>query len=255
MRVSESDRATRNGHGGKVGGRIDGGWIPVLRNHRASPGNRTKSKEIFTLFVDNIPEVKDQQWLQSTFNKFGVVKDAFIPWKRSKRTRNRFGFVRYECHVSAGMAVSRMNGVWVEDKRLFVKEACFGRMAERKMQQVPRFHVSTVSLNNRACSNPESGAGKSLKDGPSPVWDRKGQGASYAQVLNGETSNPVKAEEQSITLHIHPEGNGWLYRSAVATMNRVVSMMTLKVSFSLETDMVAQFRALGGRSVLITFQS
>ncbi|KAI8534949.1 hypothetical protein RHMOL_Rhmol10G0136600 [Rhododendron molle] len=94
-----------------------------------------------------------------------------------------------------------------------------------------------------------------VQGGPSQVWTKRGAGVSYAQVLKGETSNPKEAEEQSITLHVNPKGNGWLFRSAVAFMNRIASMRTLKVSFSLETDMVAQFRALGGRSILITFQS
>ncbi|KAG5549336.1 hypothetical protein RHGRI_014628 [Rhododendron griersonianum] len=38
-------------------------------------------------------------------------------------------------------------------------------------------------------------------------------------------------------------------------MSRVVSMKSLKTSFSLVSNVAAQFRALGGRSVLITFQS
>lgn len=118
---------------------------------------------------------------------------------------------------------------------------------------VPRFHVSKVSPSKGANSSPESGDGD--KAGPPQAWIRRGQGVSYAQALNGETSNPDKTEEQSITLHIQPEGNGWLFRSAVAIMNRVVPLMTLKANFRLETDMDAQFRALGGRSVLITFQS
>lgn len=39
----------------------DGGWIPVIKNHWAQMGDKSRSKEIFTLFVDNIPEGKDQQ--------------------------------------------------------------------------------------------------------------------------------------------------------------------------------------------------
>ncbi|KAI8523436.1 hypothetical protein RHMOL_Rhmol13G0073500 [Rhododendron molle] len=58
-----------------------------------------------------------------------------------------------------------------------------------------------------------------------------------------------------LTLHVKPSGHGWLYRSAVAVMHRVVFMMTLQVSFGMESDQVAQFRSLGGRSVLITFQN
>lgn len=81
----------------------------------------------------------------------------------------------------------------------------------------------------------------------------KADGRSYRQVLKGESSkmesNPKK------TLHVKPSGNGWLYRSAVAVMHRVVSMKTLKESFGPDTNRVVQFRSLGGRYVLITFQS
>lgn len=93
----------------------------------------------FTLYVDNIHEFKDHIWLKKTFNKFGMVRDAFIPHKRSKRTGKKFGFVRYDCPTAAGMAVSRMNGVWVDNERLFVKEACFGHNEE-----MPRVHHTKV---------------------------------------------------------------------------------------------------------------
>lgn len=87
------------------------------------------------------------------------------------------------------------------------------------------------------------------------VGDGKGNslGRSYVQVLRGESLKI--GTDQQITLSIKPSGNGWLYRSAMAVMHRVVSMVTLNVSFSLETNRVAQFRSLGGRSILITFQS
>lgn len=114
------------------------------------------------------------------------------------------------------------------------------------MQSVPRFWVS---------SSHESEAEEGFKESPSQVWAKRGHGASYAHVLKGETSNLKEAEEQSITIQVIPEGNGWLFRSAVAVMTRLVSMRALEVSFNLETDLMAQFRALGGRSVLITFQS
>ncbi|KAI8561022.1 hypothetical protein RHMOL_Rhmol04G0303200 [Rhododendron molle] len=107
---------------------------------KLSKNMESGKKERFTLFVENIPEERDKIWLQRTFNKFGVVKDAFKPRKRSKRTGNKFGFVRYDCHVSAGMAVARMNGVWVKNNRLFVKEACFGHCNAVLKQRIPSFH-------------------------------------------------------------------------------------------------------------------
>lgn len=41
----------------------------------------------------------------------------------------------------------------------------------------------------------------------------------------------------------------------VATLSRVVPLMELQVSFSMNTNKVAQFSSMGGRAVLITFQS
>ncbi|KAI8562178.1 hypothetical protein RHMOL_Rhmol03G0014700 [Rhododendron molle] len=203
----ESYRERESGRGlriGQYGGEEEEGWIPVIRNHRAQNKLRAGNKETFTLYVDNIPEFKDHIWLKKTFNKFGVVRDAFIPHKRSKRTGKKFGFVRYDCPTAAGMAVSRMNGVWVDNERLFVKEACFGHNEEMP-------------------------------------------------TLRGESSK--RGDDQKILLHVKPSANGWLHRSAVAIMHRVVSMKSLEVSFSMETNEVALFRSMGGRAVLLTFQS
>lgn len=136
-RVCESDHGREKSTG--LNGRQDGGWIPVVRNHRGQSGTRMRSKETFTLFVDNIPDSKDLRWFRWAFNKFGVVTDAFIPHKRSKCTGNHFGFVRYDCHVAAGMAISKMHGIWVDNTRLYVKEACFGINEERSKVRMPRF--------------------------------------------------------------------------------------------------------------------
>ncbi|KAI8535208.1 hypothetical protein RHMOL_Rhmol10G0155800 [Rhododendron molle] len=265
-------------------------------------GNKSRDKESFTLFVDNIPEGRDQQWLWKTFNMYGVVKDAFIPRQRSKCTGNKFGFVRFDCRISAGMAVSKLNGVWVDNMRLFVKEACFGQDEVRLKQKLPSFSVpgkqayrlqidtyrvsagSPVNFNLpvisaririgglksryeptvtvrtgrflKLCSSPKHGDKVSKEKERFGVrWSGGNSGLSFAQVVGGESSKTGVVKEQSPILKIHPVGNGWLERSAMAILDRVESMMTLKVSFSSETDKVAQFRALGGRSVLITFQS
>ncbi|KAL7258547.1 hypothetical protein ACSBR1_004636 [Camellia fascicularis] len=53
---------------------------------------------------DNLPKPMDSQSLYKLFSKFGVVKDVFIPRKRKKSTNTRFGFIRYDCPVSARIA-------------------------------------------------------------------------------------------------------------------------------------------------------
>lgn len=40
-------------------------------------------------------------------------------------TGRRFGFVRFDCAVSADVAISKANGLWMEDRKLFVKIASF----------------------------------------------------------------------------------------------------------------------------------
>ncbi|KAH7861793.1 hypothetical protein Vadar_030916 [Vaccinium darrowii] len=90
--------------------------------------------EFFTLFVDNLPKDVGIHWFRNFFNRFGVVKDAFIPSKCSKVTNRRFGFIRYNCATSADVAISKANGVWIEDRKLFVKFAAF------KDQRKLRYH-------------------------------------------------------------------------------------------------------------------
>lgn len=248
-RVRESDKGREQPTG--VNGGQDGGWIPVVRNHRGQSGLGVRSKATFTLFVDNIPEAKDLRWLRWAFNKFGVVRDAFIPNKRSKCTGNHFGFVRYDCHVAAGMAISKMNGIWVDNRRLFVKEACFGLNEEKTRVKLPRFHTGSErkQISNRGpevVQRPGKQAEGERASGE-PV------GRSYKEILNGESSKLRSNHPRA--LQIKPSGNGWLFRSAVAVMKRALSMMTLQVSYSMESNKMAQFRSMGGRSVLITFQS
>ncbi|KAL7177055.1 hypothetical protein ACSBR2_030391 [Camellia fascicularis] len=81
----------------------DGGcWIPVFnQKHRRSRGYLS----LQTIFVDNLPESMDLKGLYTLFTKFGVVKDVFIPSKRRKATRSRFGFVRYDCPATAKAAI------------------------------------------------------------------------------------------------------------------------------------------------------
>lgn len=80
-------------------------------------------------------------------------------------------------------------------------------------------------------------------------------GKFFARVVSGDISRATPTHDQVITIKTDSVESGWLMRSAVAIMSRVVPLMTLQASFSMETDVVAQFRTMGGRAVLITFQS
>ncbi|GAB2279847.1 hypothetical protein Dimus_014485 [Dionaea muscipula] len=69
------------------------------------------------------------------FAQFGVVKDVFVPRKRSKSGK-RFGFVRYDCSVAAEVALHKTNGLWIGDKALKVKMAAYNRNMESRWGKV-----------------------------------------------------------------------------------------------------------------------
>ncbi|KAH7834506.1 hypothetical protein Vadar_016727 [Vaccinium darrowii] len=77
------------------------------------------------LWITFLKTLVSHAWLKMMFIKFRVVKDVFILKKRSKATGNGFGFIRYDCLVSADLAILRTNGIWLDDKKLFVKLASF----------------------------------------------------------------------------------------------------------------------------------
>ncbi|KAH7854701.1 hypothetical protein Vadar_016927 [Vaccinium darrowii] len=81
--------------------------------------------------MDNIPDSKNQSWLKILFSSYRIVKDSVIPAKRSNRG-SKFGFVRFDCSVLAGVAISRANGLEVEGFYLFVKKASFDLENKRK---------------------------------------------------------------------------------------------------------------------------
>ncbi|KAL7260647.1 hypothetical protein ACSBR1_006334 [Camellia fascicularis] len=110
-----------------------GGWIPMVKQRGKQEARRSVGSAIvFTVFVDNRPSSMDTKGLFNLFGKFGVVNDIFIPQKRRRNTNTRFGFIRYSCEVAANVAVQKANGLWVDDKKLFVKFTAFDRSREQE---------------------------------------------------------------------------------------------------------------------------
>ncbi|KAL7173921.1 hypothetical protein ACSBR2_033225 [Camellia fascicularis] len=66
---------------------------------------RREVTDIHSVFVNNILEAMGAKGLYSIFVNYGVVMDVFIPNKRRKLTRSRFGFLRYNCSIAAAVAV------------------------------------------------------------------------------------------------------------------------------------------------------
>ncbi|KAL7170882.1 hypothetical protein ACSBR2_035690 [Camellia fascicularis] len=215
----------------------NGGWTPVMSQWR---GGGAQSKEgnkgFFTVFVDNIPTAMDAKALYNLFTKFGIVKDAYIPFKRRKVTNTRFGFVRYDCRISASVAIQKANGLFVDDTMLAVKMATYDRntrpeQSKRKPQNTKR-SMDTTNIRG-------SGA---------YVGHR-----SFAEVLKGDAS--VLDGNSNITLKVHEEGNGWLYDSVIVRFDAELTTHSIMKALAEKGLEQVEVRKGGGRDILLSFKS
>ncbi|KAL7176401.1 hypothetical protein ACSBR2_029856 [Camellia fascicularis] len=118
-----------------------GGWQSVVRRHGGrQEWNSKTDTTIHSIFGDNLPESMGTRGLYNIFSNYGIVMDAFIPNKRRKMTRSRFGFVRYNCSVAADIAVQKEHGLWCDDRALRVKMADFGKESgpQPRLNQAPQ---------------------------------------------------------------------------------------------------------------------
>ncbi|KAL7163339.1 hypothetical protein ACSBR2_039437 [Camellia fascicularis] len=174
----------------------NGGWIPVVSQWK---GDRGQGKEaihgLFTVFVDNIPSRMDAKSLFKLFTKCGIVKDVFIPFKRMIVTNSSFGFVRFDCHIAADVAIQKANGLLVDDNVLEVKTVTFDRRSrEEQNRRKPQFIRKPQSIR------------RSFEASKFRGHVLSGDHRSFADVLQGVTS--MEAGKVSTTTKVTEEGNG-----------------------------------------------
>ncbi|GAB2270322.1 hypothetical protein Dimus_005225 [Dionaea muscipula] len=234
-----------------------------------------------------------QRFLGTMFAKFGVVKDVFIPRKRSK-TGKRFGFVRYDRYLATEIAIRKTNGIWLSDKDLKVKMAEFRRSMGRRLMD----NGNLVELRGvNGISKPRQRGDqvqrllewipKSNGRGLTVYEEKSGAGTRAAVpdaqrvtcTVNGSTSKqhyvaPRKlvasnfrssyaqvakfrghSQEFSHVVKGVPIGNEWLYRSVVATFDDRHNSDTMLGSFIEQERGDISVRRLGSKRVLITFPS
>ncbi|KAH7842910.1 hypothetical protein Vadar_010479 [Vaccinium darrowii] len=187
----------------------NGVWIPVVKNPRCNVHGMVNHRYqgFHTLFVDNLPLDVEIYEIRDFFNKFGVARDVFIPLKRSKVSGNKFGFVRYDCHVSADVAISKANGMFFKERKLFVKFASFGEkdVIEDKRLDKSRNHGFKVEADFRnRIQNYHSrvDSNKTAEIG-APFLRNNRRVGSYAEALAGHKEETKLAYKMidSVTAH------------------------------------------------------
>ncbi|XP_028101317.1 uncharacterized protein LOC114300665 [Camellia sinensis] len=179
-----------------------GGWQPVIKRRPVGYQlARFRGLGMFIIFVDNLPESMDPRGLFKLFSSYGVVKDVFILKKRMKVIGTRFGFVRYDCQVTASMAVQKAEGLWCDDKELKVQIAEYRNKDQnlkiqesrkestiegRKEEAKETEDGNDVSINNEVASKV-----KDTVDGGTVKLDKRGKRVAVSSLRqsNGGLGN------------------------------------------------------------------
>ncbi|KAH7846084.1 hypothetical protein Vadar_009550 [Vaccinium darrowii] len=215
----------------------EGGIDRVKPSNTLSRQPPSTDRVLVSLFVDNLPEDTSQSWLQKLFNNYGVVKEVFVPAKWSKATGRRFAFVRYDCDISADVAIANAHGMWIEECKLFVKRGSFGQgeKAEPHNQKM-HFHMDLMKTNSHLLDS--SPTGKRTKE-DQPIMSMP-HGKSYANAVKGVTEAKGLVKENVITLRMQEEETAWLSTSVVAKSHLDVAVDDLAKNLNLELMLKVQ---------------
>ncbi|MED6154949.1 hypothetical protein PIB30_001090 [Stylosanthes scabra] len=104
------------------------GFEPFGRRHYQVLENfRSLERRSFSLFVDNLPNTANREWLWELFSREGEVVDVFLSKKVRKHSPFHFAFVRFAYKNHAIRATNKINGWEFEGVQLLVTEAKYGR--------------------------------------------------------------------------------------------------------------------------------
>ncbi|KAH7861886.1 hypothetical protein Vadar_032187 [Vaccinium darrowii] len=187
-----------------------------------------------TLFVDNLPNSAEVPWFKKLFSNYGRVVEAIIPNKRSRKSGNKFGFMRFNSSKSASEAIVQTSGLRVGRRNLFVKNAKFGRRSPSGGEMKGRDDFNRFApLNNTHFAADKGNFSKDRCEG----------------------FPPIKDVEKRISINLQPIASEWLWRSAIAELKDVSTPEIISNAFSSMKFNEVKVRSMGGKFMIITFQN
>ncbi|KAI8525263.1 hypothetical protein RHMOL_Rhmol13G0217000 [Rhododendron molle] len=215
--------------------------------------------EFSTVFVDNLPLEIRKVWIFNLFSKFGQIREPYIPLKRSKISRNRFAFVRFNKREEAAHAIAQINGSWVWGHKLVVNFARFQKKIENNLRDArpPYPNIKEAAKSGHLAArnqifppNPKSNQPKTYTDAVKQVKEKK-KVHGNKEVSNQKFRSvwvkkkmPIKAREY---------GNEWLHRSAVAKLSSSRPIMLIQDYLRNLGHAHVLVRHMGGDSIVLTF--
>ncbi|KAH7857944.1 hypothetical protein Vadar_018185 [Vaccinium darrowii] len=217
---------------------------------RCSLSQAAKELEVEGVFVLTIEALGGSvgiPWFRKFFSNFGFVVDTHLTVKKSRRTGNRFGFIRFENKRAVDIAIAKANGLWIGRRRLMVERAAYDR----------GFVTPKTASNFR-----ESGKGFQKLAYPSDL------GVSKYGYQNKSFDNdpiqpdrfhsleqPGKSMENIFSIYVQPIASEWLTRSIVVRLFNLSATELVQKAFTDLNFNDVLVRHLGGLDMIITFQS
>lgn len=219
-------------------------------NRRFGMERRFNSFDVpsFTLFVDYLPHDVGPKWFRSFFSNFGVIKRSFIPYKVSRRSGYRFGFVTFGNRKEAELAIAKSNGLWIDNRSLLVKMASFSLNPHPLSTQIPNpqptqsqpcSHSKPFTFNHQF-SNPQVFSNHQPQHTSNPK--------SYAEILN-------TSSEKRITIKVRPIASSWLSNCAVVKLKNPSTPEMIMNALLTAGIYNVEVKSMGGLYMLFIFIS
>ena len=112
---------------------------------RGEKGGRFNLRKEVTIFVSNIPQNLDRHGLRGIFQKAGRISDTYIPFRNSRSTKARFGFVRFWRQDDALRSVFMFNNVVIRGHMIRVCKDKFEKPS--RLRKVPAIEPKCVNYH------------------------------------------------------------------------------------------------------------
>ncbi|KAG5550142.1 hypothetical protein RHGRI_015184 [Rhododendron griersonianum] len=183
----------------------------------------------------------DEVWLKHIFSGAGKIIQVYIPWKRSFRLNQRFGFVRYGNKEDGMKAIKMWNTAQIQGHRLLVKEARFNntRWNKQGQKKVGETKVYRVVKNKNPRAEEPKWIPKSQK---APMMENR---SNRSAIKSGNGAQPC--------IKVSEVGNEWLTRSAIAELSPLRSMVYMQDHLRNLGYSDIQVRPMDSDRVVLTF--
>ncbi|GFS42115.1 hypothetical protein Acr_00g0078180 [Actinidia rufa] len=258
--MSATDRLKEKGESSKANEINKEGWSTVTRKKNGKFNTYSRGDErvlvgkVTTLFVENLPDEMDEEWMHQLFSNSGKVIEVFIPKKRSLKQNLRFGFVRLATREEGLIAIRSLNGINIRDHKILVKLATFVGPPDGSRQYSGIHGIGKRNFKHaESRSRAEKGMINHRDTKNVGGWnkDKSGNKASFLEILQGKGAS--KDVSQTVKIKAREVGNGWLLRSAVAKISPNRSLMTIQEHLRSLGHLDIQVRHMGGDWVVLTF--